>query len=689
MSRERERVFRERESRKAERFNQEWTTVTKRKHPNRPYPPPPPPLASTTAYIKFLPPRFNSSDVAGIFHIYGPIIHISLPKAKRPNPQYQFAFVKFRAKQSLHQAILHENGRIIEGKRLKVELAKTDTYGPPPKSHQQTNLAQNLKPTKPKTNPNPSFKTSLRDHRSYKDASTPHQTNPTTKHNKPTYQTSPSHVYLSLQQIEPQPDFIQQEMSYARIMCSRVLGEEVEQARINLETGECDEETVGLIKLSRSHENDELLKRSLIGVSFNPTSSNSNLHQILAEGVSNITITSLGGPMHLLSFESEEDKQLMLESKWLERWYMELRNASSKISSLWRETWVTIYGIPLSAWSYDNILKIGSIFGKVLSVNQRKFEYTKILISTDCMFKINCKMAIDVDGEKSKIHIWESPQDQSWMNNAEKKPGSKVKTDTDPIDSDDEKPPSGEDEKISDRNDYQPLENGSQVMSVQFPNEINDPAIPKNNPTPQKNGSQKSQTVPKACPDKPQVSKQPNSEPGLHEGHCKSSPSQPKHYTSPSKSINQVSKSPNKSPNPQITKPNHSSPMVHLNNRFNPLQRQNTHSTTITSSSGPSFPPGFEESIPLHLKQAHARKRKKKAKRRMQKKAGPSSSDHRLREASSHHDNADEMFNISADDVIEMGHALGASFNGPRSALKERIESILSAQKANWDASQR
>lgn len=209
--------------------------------------------------------------------------------------------------------------------------------------------------------------------------------------------------------MEPQPDFIQQEMSKARVMCSRVLGEEVEQARITLETCECDEETVGLIKLSKCPENDDMLKKSLICVAYNPSSSNSILYQILAEGVANLTIKSLGGPLHIITFDSIEEKEAMLESKWLEKWYMEVRNAARKTSSLWRETWITIYGVPLHAWSYDNFYKIGCIFEKVLSVNQQQFEYTKILISTDCLFKINCKMALDMEGDKSKIHIWESP----------------------------------------------------------------------------------------------------------------------------------------------------------------------------------------------------------------------------------------------------------------------------------------
>lgn len=69
--------------------------------------------------------------------------------------------------------------------------------------------------------------------------------------------------------------------------------------------------------------------------------------------------------------------------------------------------------------------------------------------------------------------------------------------------------------------------------------------------------------------------------------------------------------------------------------------------------------------------------------------ARPTPSDPVLSGNSLHNNITEDAFIISADDIMEMGQALGASFNRPRSQLKERIESILSSQKVNWTASQR
>lgn len=201
-------MFRERESREKESHletgnpTHEWTTVNRRKTSPHRHHQPLPPLATQTTFIKFLPTNFGPSDIANIFHKYGPIIHITIPKPLKPNHQYQFAFVKFMAKHSLHQAILNENGRRIAGMILKVEPAKSDTKFLQKNPTQQPPQG---KTKNPRTLPN----TAIRDHRSYKEVSIAKnhpkqnpqpapQKNPQPGTPPPTYQTSPSHVYLNL-----------------------------------------------------------------------------------------------------------------------------------------------------------------------------------------------------------------------------------------------------------------------------------------------------------------------------------------------------------------------------------------------------------------------------------------------------------------------------------------------------------
>lgn len=85
------------------------------------------------------------------------------------------------------------------------------------------------------------------------------------------------------------------------------------------------------------------------------------LNYILAAGVNCLNIRPLGGMMHLITFASLEDKVAMIESRWLESWFDHINEVPSSFTPLWRETWIKIYGVPLSAWSYDNFYNIGSV----------------------------------------------------------------------------------------------------------------------------------------------------------------------------------------------------------------------------------------------------------------------------------------------------------------------------------------
>lgn len=87
---------------------------------------------------------------------------------------------------------------------------------------------------------------------------------------------------------------------------------------------------------------------------------------------------------------------------------------------------------------------------------------------------------------------------------------------------------------------------------------------------------------------------------------------------------------------------------------------------------------------------AHARRKEKKLKKKKEiqkseltllRSFGPQSHLHPVRFLN-------DAYLISVDDVIEMGQALGVSFNGPKAKLKKQIANLLSAQKADCVESQ-
>lgn len=123
--------------------------------------------------------------------------------------------------------------------------------------------------------------------------------------------------------------------------------------------GELDDEPMILIKGSRSKDYEELFSRSVIATTSSSLSFNQILDHILAEGVTCLTIKPIGGMLHLITFASFEDKKEIWKSKRLDRWFIDIRNVNNVCATHWKETWVKIYGVPLTGWGYKNFYDIG------------------------------------------------------------------------------------------------------------------------------------------------------------------------------------------------------------------------------------------------------------------------------------------------------------------------------------------
>lgn len=97
----------------------------------------------------------------------------------------------------------------------------------------------------------------------------------------------------------------------------------------------------------------------------------------------------------------------MIESKWLDKWFMEIRNVNDTIVAQWRQTVMKIHGVPLTAWNYRNFHKIGSVYGRVISTDYSNYDCAKVMIITDCLFKVNCKLHLKIDGVHYPISTFE------------------------------------------------------------------------------------------------------------------------------------------------------------------------------------------------------------------------------------------------------------------------------------------
>lgn len=79
---------------------------------------------------------------------------------------------------------------------------------------------------------------------------------------------------------------------------------------------------------------------------------------------------------------------------------MNVKKNDETTATEWKRTWINVYGVPLMGWDYNNFYKIGCIFGRVLSIDHSNFDRVKILIITDCLFKINCEMIIAIENHQ-------------------------------------------------------------------------------------------------------------------------------------------------------------------------------------------------------------------------------------------------------------------------------------------------
>lgn len=560
-------------------------------------------------------------------------------------------------------------------------------------------------------------KTYLRDHKSYREVTSPHNEKiPRPPYPKPiaTHHTqplnhqpknpqeleqpiSPNLELSKVQEMDPQPDFFLKNPSKARITSTKILGEATEEARENIIAENVDDEFTLVISGSRNLDNLELFNRSIVAVAMSSLSSNEIWNCILAEGVFSLTIKPLGGFLHLITFDSMEEKIEMMNSKWLEKWFIEFRQVNDTIASQWREVILHVYGVPLTAWNYDNFHEIGSVFGRVLSIDYSQFDKSKILMITDCLFRINCKLWLDIGGTRYPIFIFETesqmlakpsiietcqnplPKPQPKPDDMErglKRPDDDVidqtldLTDTNvpslPNDFSKSPPP-----KITAQHNNQETFNSPKTPST--PPFLENQIMRQNNNC---NSSNKQKTpFPMNCPPSPKTLLT-----------CTESPSNRKNQSP-------ISIKPPLSPR-KIDLP---SPRKSLNlnsfptsNCFGPLQK-NKSSSLSSLDSGPLFPPGCEESIPNHTKISHALRRQKKLKKKQLRRTKVMKPDIPKPSPTSSSPTTLKPPNsplITPDDILIFAEKLGMSYNQPKDDLRAKITDILNNHQLDWVSNQ-
>lgn len=225
------------------------------------------------------------SDIKNLFSKYGETSNIVIPIIPKPRTTFRYAFIRYVIPSSMHAAIQAMDGVKLEGRILKVQQAKFDK----PLTKLNHIVSSPIpSPTPQKTTFH--LKSSLRDHRSYREVSSPNPQKPlkpivkpppnqpqTTLENKivTNFPSKPPSIYPSLpsktplsqfQEQDPLPEFFHKNPSKAQMFSAKILGEATKEARENLIAENIDDEFSLVISGSRNLDNLDLFNRSLVAV---------------------------------------------------------------------------------------------------------------------------------------------------------------------------------------------------------------------------------------------------------------------------------------------------------------------------------------------------------------------------------------------------------------------------------------
>ncbi|MED6205931.1 hypothetical protein PIB30_022215 [Stylosanthes scabra] len=139
------------------------------------------------------------------------------------------------------------------------------------------------------------------------------------------------------------------------------------------------------IKLMKDSKVTEVLQRCLIGESLELFDFPKLAESLKRDCQSIVRVKSLGSFKVVMEFETEQQMKEVLDSQLLLNHFMEIRKWSEGETNRTRRTWLEIPGLPLHAWNYDNMIKIGRVWGRVIRLENEAvdhFNEFKVLIDT-------------------------------------------------------------------------------------------------------------------------------------------------------------------------------------------------------------------------------------------------------------------------------------------------------------------
>ncbi|MED6221808.1 hypothetical protein PIB30_058257 [Stylosanthes scabra] len=163
------------------------------------------------------------------------------------------------------------------------------------------------------------------------------------------------------------------------------------------------------VELTMNNELNEKMKRSLVREALNPIDY-PNLKKSMTEA------KMMGSRKIVMKFESIEKMVEAEKSESLLAHFMEVRRWTPKDVNRSRRIWLEVYGLPANAWTSQNMMRIGGVWGSVLRVDEGvggHFNAFRVLVEANFAPAVQAFVTVKLDGQAYEVMV----KDMRIMNN--------------------------------------------------------------------------------------------------------------------------------------------------------------------------------------------------------------------------------------------------------------------------------
>ncbi|GKU91277.1 hypothetical protein SLEP1_g5176 [Rubroshorea leprosula] len=174
-----------------------------------------------------------------------------------------------------------------------------------------------------------------------------------------------------------------------------------------------------VIEATGTDKVEEKLMKCDVGMALSPSIIPSLLEIFFNEGFPSIKIVPMGGNFVLINGDDPESIQELVDGnlEWVSHYFDQVKIWSPSDIAEERFVWARIQGLPLHAWTEENLLKIGNQVGKCVSVDKYTLskeclDVARVLVSTKYKSAINEEFILRVKGNRYNIAVVE----ENWRN---------------------------------------------------------------------------------------------------------------------------------------------------------------------------------------------------------------------------------------------------------------------------------